>query len=269
MVDSAFVSKYGPWAVVAGASEGIGAAFADALADKGLHVLLLARREGPLDELARALRAKHAVEIRTAKVDLGAPDVAARVAEVVSGLDVGLLVYNAASSVVAPFFDKPIEDRLKEIDVNVRGPVVLTHLLAKSMVDRGRGGVILMSSMSQFTGSALVAHYAATKAYNAVFARGLWYELRRHGVDVLTSIAGATRTPGYDSQMKEKAPNALAAPMAAEDVAKHALADLGKGPTSIPGLNNKIGRFLLGRLLSDSLGTRMVSKATTDLQKPG
>ena len=195
---SDFRSKYGPWALVAGASEGIGAAFADELAARGLPLILLARRVEPLDALAAQLRAAHGVEVRTASVDLGAPSLLDDVRRVCAGLEVGLLVYNAAVSLIGPFLEQSLDDKLRALDVNCRGPLILSDELGRAMVRRGRGGIVLMSSLAGTQGTPYVATYAATKAFNLVLAEGLWDELREHGVDVLACRAGATRTPAFE-----------------------------------------------------------------------
>lgn len=120
---SYLASKYGPWCVVAGASEGLGAAFAETIASRGIHLVLLARRAELLTTLADSLRTKHAIEVRTLACDLADASFVATLTDVVADLEIGLAVYNAAYSFVAPLFDRPVEDALRVIDVNVRGPV--------------------------------------------------------------------------------------------------------------------------------------------------
>ena len=136
---SAFVEKYGPWGVVAGASEGLGAAFAWELAARGLRLVLLARRAQVLEEIAASIRQRHGVEVRAAAVDLGEADVLARVRGATEGLDVGLLVYNAAYSEIGAFLDWDIAGKLKTLDVNCRAPLLLSDHFGRTMVARGRG----------------------------------------------------------------------------------------------------------------------------------
>ena len=193
---SAFRVRYGPWAVIAGASEGIGAAFATALAARGLNLLLLARRQEPLDVLAATLRG---VEVRTASVDLGAADLASRISELTQGLEVGLVVASAALSLTAPFLELELEQVLRTVDLNVRAPLVLAHLLGHPMASRGRGGLVFMSSVAGIIGSPRVATYAGTKAFALQFGDSLWAELEPRGVDVVTCAAGPTRTPTYSA----------------------------------------------------------------------
>jgi short-subunit dehydrogenase len=230
--------RYGPWAVVAGASQGLGEAFAEQLAARRLNLMLLARRGALLDALAQRLAADYAIEARTLELDLARDDAGERVEEATRDLEVGLLVYTAARSVIGPFLDRPLDDHLDELAVNTRGPLVLAHTLGRRMVARGSGGIILMSSLASLQGSALTTNYAATKAYNRIFAEGLWEELRRQRVDVLACLAGATSTP-----------NGRTATMTPSAVAAEALAALGRRPLVIPGAGNRMAAFAMQRVL--------------------
>lgn len=253
-----FVARYGPWALVAGASEGIGAAFADQLAARGLNVLLVARREGPLEALAERLRADRGVEVRCVAIDLARPDLTEAFAPIVEEIEVGLLVYNAALSVIGSFFDVPIERRMAEIDVNCRGSIALLYALVPKMMARQRGGVVLVTSMAGFQGSPLVAHYAATKAYGRVLAEGLWDELAGQGVDVLACVAGATRTPNYEATNPAPSATPLMEP---ERVAAEAIAALGGArPAVITGSVNRAASFLMNRVLPRSMAVRVIGK---------
>ncbi|MBW1907480.1 MAG: SDR family NAD(P)-dependent oxidoreductase, partial [Deltaproteobacteria bacterium] len=180
-------------------------------------------------------------------------------------LDIGLMIYNAAYSPIGAFLDIDVEEHLKAVDVNVYGPLRLSHYFGRRFVERGRGGIILMSSMSGFQGTAMVANYAATKAYDMVLAEGLWYELQRHGVDVLACVAGATLTPNYESSTDRIPTKGLARPMAPDDVTEQALLDLGQRPRGVSGGRNRFASVLLSRLLSRRAAVKMVSKETERL----
>lgn len=257
-----FASRYGPWAVVAGASEGIGASFSRKLATRGLNLVLVARRAGPLEELAAELRDAHGVEVRVRPLDLGAPDVVAGLRAATEGLDVGLLIYNAAYSPIGAFIDIEVEEHLKAVDVNVLGPLRVSHYFGRRLAERGRGGIILMSSMSGFQGTAMVANYAATKAYDMILAEGLWHELGQRGVDVLACIAGATLTPNYESSTDRIPSSGLARPMDPGDVTEQALRQLGRRPSGVSGRRNRLASVLLRRLLRRDAAIKMVSKET-------
>jgi short-subunit dehydrogenase len=260
-----FASRYGPWAVVAGASEGLGAAFARQLAGRGLHVVLVARRPGPLESLALEISQEHGVDTRTVALDLAAAHAAAGLQQEVRDLDVGLLVYNAALSPLGGFLDQDLETQLAAIDLNCRTPLALAHGIGRRLVTRGRGGILLMSSLSGLQGSALMATYAATKAFGLVLGEGLWEELRRAGVDVLAFCAGATRTPNYEASQPGATSRLAPAVMEPEAVAREALAALGRRPSGIAGRGNRVASFVMGRLLPRQLAVRIMGRAARDL----
>lgn len=260
-----FPIRYGPWALVAGASEGLGAAWSRALAARGLPVVLVARREGPLEAVAAEVRAL-GVEAHVLALDLGADDVVERLTAGLEGREIGLLVYNACFSKVGLFLDLTETDRMATVDVNVRGPVRLAGALAPAMVSRGRGGIVIMSSMSGFQGSAMVGTYAATKAFDTVFAEVLWEELGPHGVDVLACVAGATSTPAFE-RVTPLAKRAMAYPMEPEAVVAEALEALGRrGPTWVVGrLNRWVHRVI--SLLPRRRAVRFLSDTTRSMYR--
>jgi hypothetical protein len=262
---SDFAERYGPWAVVAGASEGIGASFSKKLAERGLNLVLVARRAPPLEDLAAELRHKHGVEVKVEPLDLGSPDAVTGMSEATEGVDVGLMVYNAAYSPIGAFLDIDVEEHLKAVDVNVHGPLRLSHYFGRRFVARGKGGIILMSSMSGFQGTAMVANYAATKAYDMVLAEGLWYELQQQGVDVLACVAGATLTPNYESSTDRIPKKGLALPMRPDDVTEQALRDLSQRPRGVSGRRNRFASVVLARLLPRRAAIEIVSKETERL----
>jgi short-subunit dehydrogenase len=228
MIDA---QRYGPWAVIAGGSEGIGACIAAELAAAGLNLLLVARKAGPLDEVAADLRARTGVEVRTLGLDLTDPAMLERIRTATDDLDVGLLVYNAgASHRVGPFLDWPIEDVMKVIRLNVDGQTLLAHHFGRRLSARGRGGIVLIGSMAGNAGSPSVVAYAGAKAFSQIFAEGLWWELKQQGVDVLQVVVGPTDTPamarlGITYHEGEA--------VTSEVVARHTLANLAEGPVFV------------------------------------
>lgn len=256
-----FLEKYGPWALVAGASEGIGAAFATALAQRGLNLVLMARRAEKLYELSQQLEADYGVETEGFNVDLGDFD---GVRSILSELqqEIGLLVYNAAYSPIGYFRDVPGDDLQKIIDVNVRGPLTMTKLLSERMIRRNKGGIILMSSLSGMQGSPKIATYSATKSFNTILAEGLWHELKQQNIDVMACTAGAVRTPGYLNSADHKdAPGTLDP----SEVVEETLHALGSGPVVTPGLTNKIAKFIMGRMLPRKKAISIMHNNTKDL----
>jgi len=240
-----FTSRYGAWALIAGASEGIGEAFAHALAGRGLRLIMLARREHKLAATAAAITKQHGVEVVSLACDLADPDLAARVQAGVGDREVGLLIYNAAYSRIGGFFEQSLEHKLRTIDVNCRGPIILSHVLGQAMLARGRGGIVLMGSLAGEQGSPRLATYAASKAFDRILAESLWGELRERGVDVLACVAGATRTPGFEA-VASTVKGPVMEPAA---VVEEALARLGRGePSMIPGWGNRVGARVLARV---------------------
>lgn len=256
-----FRERYGPWALVAGASEGLGAAFATALAARGLSLVLLARRGDLLASLAAELRAKHGVEVVTEVCDLARPDLSAVFERVTREREIGCAVYNAAYAPIGPLLERTGDELLRMVDVNVRGPLVCARAVAPAMVARGRGGIVLMSSLAGFQGTPRIATYAATKAFTTVLAEGLWSELAPKGVHVVASCAGAIRTPNYTATGARDAPGTLAPDV----VAERSLDALGRGPTVIPGATNQLTQFLFGRVLPRRMAIDIMRRATDTL----
>jgi uncharacterized protein len=226
-------AKYGPWAVIAGGSEGVGASFAYQLAAQGMNLVLLARNAGPLAATAEAVRAAHGVEVRTAQVDLMADDMLDAVRAATDGLDVGMLVYNAGSAAgPVALIDQPVERAMGTIRLNVIGQTLLAQHFGRAMAARGRGGIVLVGSLGAIAGCKNLAVYSAVKAYTQTFCEGLWAEMRPHGVDVAALMIGRTRTPALERyELHENTGVAMAEP---DDVVAYALASLSEGPVLVP-----------------------------------
>lgn len=256
-----FPGQYGAWAVVAGASEGLGAAFAAELAARGMHLVLIARRANLLEELADGLRAEHGVEVRCLALDLADPECPGTVADATTGLELGVLIYNAASVPIGPFLDVAFEDIERAVSVNVRGPVAFVHRLVPGMRERGRGAVVLMSSLAGLQGAPHLATYSASKAFNIMLAEALWDELREQGIDVSVCCSGAVRTPGYDQFLDKDAPGMLAA----DDVVRRTLDALGKGPRFVPGVVNNFSAQFMSRLLTRKAAIGIIARTTRKL----
>jgi uncharacterized protein len=192
-----FTQRYGRWALIAGASTGLGAAFGSEAARRGLDVLLVARRSDLLEATAEDLRAHHHVEVRTLTVDLSRPDIRTIIVDAVAGLEVGLFIYNAAAEPQGRFLDTSIDELALNIAVNCTTPTMLSHDLASRMAERGRGGVVFVSSMGALQGIKIFVPYGAAKAYELILGEGLWDELRDCGVDAFSYVVGATATPNF------------------------------------------------------------------------
>ena len=258
-------SRYGPWVLVAGASEGIGAEFATQLAANGLNLVLVARRKDPLEALAAQIVQEHKVEVRLVELDMSRDDIDVLLTEQTADLDIGLLVYNAATSLVGPFFEHALEDHLNEVAVNCRAPLTLAYVFGQRMLKRGRGGIILMSSLSSAQGSALVANYAATKAYNRILAEGLWEELRTQGIDVLACSAGPVSTPGYLKSLPASSQGSARMALSTYTVVSQTLVKLGHGPVAIPGLQYRLANFVLQRLLPTKFVIKLMGRVMRNM----
>ena len=227
------LAKYGPWALVVGGSEGVGAEFARQLAADGFKLVLTARKLGPLEELASELRA-NGTEVRVVSADLKQADVLAQVRKHTNDIDVGLLVYNAgANDTRGLFVDLPAEVTDGVIAINVLGQAAFARHYGKLMKDRGRGGIILTGSLGGYLGSPTLVAYTSAKAFSRIFTEALWLEMQPLGVDVLHLNIGFTATP---AMARLGMPIEMAEPCA--NVAREGLENIANGPiwiVSTPG----------------------------------
>jgi short-subunit dehydrogenase len=227
-----FAQRYGRWAIVAGASEGVGACTAEELAARGLDLLLLARNEPLLEDIAAGIRARHAVEVRAHVQDLTAPDAVEGVLTAAGGLEVGLLVYTPGAVHNADLFlDQPTELSMRMIQLNCTVPVALAHALAPAMRDRGRGGIVLVGSTGCFVGGPHMVTYSAAKAFQVNFVEGLWAEIAPMGVDVCSAVIGSTTTPARARTLGIAHDDSQ--DMSAEAVAHDLVEHIGDGPTRV------------------------------------
>lgn len=229
-------ARYGPWAVVTGASDGIGRAIAVELAAAGVSVVLAARRREVLDSFAAELSSRHAIDTRVVAVDLAERAGVDALIEATRDLDVGLLVAAAGFGTSGPFLESDLAPELGMIDVNCRAVAALSHAFGRRFVARGRGGLVLMSSLVAFQGVPRAANYAATKAFVQSLAEGLRLELAPRGVDVLASAPGPVH-----SGFAARASMQMSMAQSPTEVARGTLAALGRWGTVRPGF---LARFL-------------------------
>jgi len=228
--------QYGPWAFVAGASEGVGRAFADTLAGYGLNVVLLARRENVLSEVAGEIERQHGVRTRVLAIDLSAPDASSQVMAKVSDLEIGFFVYCAGSDAnYKHFLAAPLEAAESMVQRNCIIPMQLCHHLCGAMVQRQRGAVVIIGSGAGFSGATNMVAYSASKAFDMVFAEALWCELKPRGVDVLGLILGETDTPAlrrlrFERGLSSRVDEPVKGAESPQDVVNDAMAHLTKGP---------------------------------------
>jgi len=231
------LEKYGPWALLIGGSEGVGAAFARMLAADGFKLVLVARKLAPLEELAAELRGNGA-EVRAISADLSQPDVLEKVRAATDDIEVGLLIYNAgANNTRGLFTELPAEVTQSVISITVLGQANFARHYGALMVKRGKGGIILGGSLSSYLGSPTLAAYTASKAFSRIFSEALWAELQPLGVDVLHLNIGFTATP---AMARLGLPIDLAEPPGT--VAREGLENIANGPVWIVSTRGNVER---------------------------
>ncbi len=224
------MEKYGPWALIVGGSEGVGASFAVKLAQAGLNLVLVARKPAALAAVVRDIRAATKVEVRTVSADLTKPESLDAVSAATADVDVGLLIYNAGGGAqYGEFVELGIDTVLQPVQLNVIGQTLFTHHFGARLKARGRGGIILVGSNASSAAIAGLTTYCAAKAFTQLLSEGLWYELKPHGVAVLALILGVTRTPSLRRNgMPVDSPDFPGA--YPDDVADEGLAHIEEGP---------------------------------------
>lgn len=228
-----FGARYGPWALIVGGSYGVGASFAQQLAERGLNLVLVARTPDTLEEFAADLRARFpALAIRTVAADMTSADDVQGVITAVAGLEVNLLIYNAgAGSQFRPFVTGDIGYDRGQVALNILSKMALVHHFGAAMRQRGHGGVLLCESIAGLAGNPGLASYSGVKAFGRVFGEALWHELKQDGVHALALVLGLTDTPTNARNFPESAGKG----MRAEDAAAEGLAHLADGPLHFPG----------------------------------
>ena len=231
--------RYGPWALVTGASDGIGRAFAEALAARHINVVLVARRLPALQAVADSIEARFGVSTRVIAADLEHMPEIRRALDDISDLDIGMLVASAGFGTAGPFLETDLDAELGMIDVNCRAVAAMTKMIGVRLAKRG-GGIVLFGSIVAYQGVPNSANYAATKAFVQTLAEGLGSELAPHGIDVLSCAPGPVHS-GFADRSRMRMGQA----MQPQEVAEQALAALGRKTTVWPGVLSKI---LIGSL---------------------
>ena len=249
-IDQEFATRYGQWALITGGAQGIGAGYAERLSSIGMPLILFDIDEGELEKTAAALRDKRPEgEVKTVAVNLANAEALNAAIDSVAHLEIGLLVANAGLGAVGRWLEVPLDVKTNQIAVNCTSTLILAHRLTPAMVERRRGGVIIMASGSAEMGCSFIVTYAATKAFDRVFAEGLWAELHPYGVDVTTVMPGAVNTPGFRASLPAgHGPTRLMQPVDPAVVVDAALDGLGKTINVRPGagwLTNALMKLML------------------------
>ncbi|MGB1581312.1 MAG: SDR family NAD(P)-dependent oxidoreductase [Nevskiales bacterium] len=262
-MNQAFNERYGPWALITGAANGLGAEFARQLAARGFKLLLLDVEAEALATLSKQLQ-QTGCQVETIVSDLSRADFMAEILPACEGKSVGLLINNAGISPVGEFLQQTQATHQRSIAINITAAAVLAHHFGQAMAASRCGGMIFLSSMSALQGTRLVANYAATKAYNMILAEGLWQELQDQGIDVLAVLPGQIRTPGFIATgvRLEKAQGPV---MEVAPTVREALDSLGKRPRHIPGRLNRCIAVLMQYLMPRKTAIRLVAQSMQKL----
>lgn len=255
-----FVETYGPWALVTGASAGLGAEFARQLARRGLHLVLVARRKERLYDLAHELAEAYDVRTLVVGLDLSRDDFLDPLSRATAALEINLLVNNAGFSLTGELSDLPLERQIEMLHLNCRAPLILSHHYGGLMKQRRRGGLVFVSSIVGFVPTPNWTTYAGTKAFNLFLGEGLASEMKSHGVDVLVVAPGHTRT-----EFHEHAGIGPLLPMEPTAVVRDTLNNLGQTTIVIPGSANRLLVFL-PRFLPRHLNARISGLIVKGLQ---
>ncbi|WP_319430404.1 SDR family NAD(P)-dependent oxidoreductase [Mycobacterium sp. RTGN5] len=263
-------TKYGPWAIVVGASDGVGSLFAERLANEGVNVVLVARRQHVLDEVAQGIRERTDAQTRTLCVDLTDADASQTIIDAAEDIEVGMLVYCAGGDPnYQPFLNNPISAAEALLQRNCLVLMRLCHHFAGLMVERGRGGIVNFTSGAALAGGRNMATYGGTKAFDMVFTEGLWVELQDKGVDVLGLVLGMTDTPALRQLEFERGRLASLddvpeGAVTAASVVDEAFANLGGGPTIATGDDVRMGLELF-KSMSRNEVVRLIMQVSAEV----
>jgi hypothetical protein len=260
-------NKYGNTALVAGASEGIGAAFTSYLAKEGLDLVLVARRLEPLEKFAKTIRDQYQVKVLCIDCDLSSINATEQIMDRLEGKEINMLVYNAALSYIGPYLGNSLSHHHDLAIANMVTPIHLLHALGNSMVKNGKGAVIQMASLAGFQGSGFLSAYGASKAFNRVLAEGLWYEWKDKGVDVIACCAGATSTPNFLNTQPEKSSMFAPKVQTPEEVVNECFKKLGKVPSFVTGSGNKFASFIMQKLMPRKMAIQIMGDTTRKMYR--
>ena len=259
--------KYGTTALVAGASEGIGAAFATYLAKEGMDLILIARRLQPLQQLARSLQDRYKINVMSIQCDLSDPNATQQIEKALNGREISLIVYNAALSYIGPFIENSQENISLAAQVNMITPLNMVRFFGEKMVAKGKGAIVLMSSLAGFQGSGYLSLYAATKAFSRILGESLWYEWKDRGVDVIACCAGAVATPGYKNSRPEKTGFITPRVLDPEEVPPECFKRLGNQPSFITGRGNRWASFIMQKILPRKMAVNIMGDTTKKMYR--
>ena len=264
-MESDWKQRYGKWALVTGASSGLGADFVRQLARKKMNIILVARRVDRMNAIAEEIENECGVKTQVIGQDLIRSDAIDNIINGVGDKEIGVLINNAGYGVLGKFHENDYDYQVNMVKLNCVTPVALTNAFIAPMVKRGKGAVIFLASTAAYQGLPFFSVYAATKSFNLLLAEGLWGEYRKHGIDIMGLSPGYTATEfqSHANIERSKGPS----PAKSEDVVELAIRKLGRRASIIHGIINKIGAFsarLMPRGTSVKLGGALMK-----IMRPG
>ena len=263
MADSAtkdIRKRYGDWALVAGAAEGIGASFSELLARRGINLVMVDNKQEKLTDLAGEIRTRFDIQVVEKLIDLSSRDAANDCIRVMAGLDCRFMIYIPAYSPVKPFSQNSEIELDQYLDLNARTPLHLISLFLRSIEKKRPAGIIMMASLAGLIGPRWSGPYGATKAFNIVLAESLFAEFHDQKIDMIACCAGITDTPTFQSS-NPKIKSSWPGVSKPELVAEYALKKLGKQPVCIPGWKNRVSFFFLQRIFTRKRSLKIVADA--------
>lgn len=257
--------RFGEWAVITGASSGIGKEMARYVAKFGINTLLVARSEEELKSLAQEIKQQNSVDTKIVVADLSKESEVQKVIDAANGLEVGLLINSAGYALTGEFANNSLSDELDMLNLNLKAPLILSHHFAKEMKQRERGGILFLSSIMALAGAAKWANYSATKAHNLILAEGLAQELKKYNVNVTALIVGPVES-GFQKRSHSKSPFFAMSP---QRVAKWGLFMLTCKRTYVVGFINKLITLsirLNPRVLNTIIFSAVVNRLTKGVE---
>jgi short-subunit dehydrogenase len=252
--------QFGPWALVTGASSGIGEGFARCLAQEGFQLILVARRKHELETLGHELASHYNTRYKIIQADLSIESAVNEVVEQTGGMEIGLLISNAGTGGAARFFDRSLEELQSIIRLNAVSHSLLTHHFAKKMVDRRRGGILLTGAMGAIHGVPYMANEAGTKGYIEGFGKSLHSELKEFGVHLTVLITPPTETPVF-YKLGFTLENSPVSPIGVKQCVEDSLAALTSNRVTVmPGLKFRIMNALTPPSVSRAMAGKILKK---------
>ena len=259
-------TTYGPWAFINGGSEGIGAEIGNTLAQNGINICMIARNASALEAQQRHLQETYGVEVIAKAMDLAKPNAVEEIIELTQGIEVGFYAHVASTSPLGPYLDASLDRHRQSLQVNVNSVSDLTYHFAQKMRTRGRGGIMLCSSMASLNAFPNNAQYAANKAYMRLLGEALWYELKQFDIDVLSLIISEVSTPALLRSGSELQGGSKT--LTPRQVVDESFSALGKQPSIVTGRRNRITAFVAKHFIPNKMMMKLLAGEIERYREP-